>query len=193
MFAAKIVYLIIALFVLLPWIVFSLKKIISIYRRSRKLPVARLAVLAAGSVVIILAVLGLYSFTISYQAPLVAERAGVMFAKRVAGEMDYPTYMEQMTDVGLAAEGFTSVSGEELEQAGFQIKRYDLGISQRTYDAEKGTVIHYIRHTDGGETLYTYVKMELVDTSWKVIEHVPISGEDLNEIESNMRFYNIKP
>jgi len=191
MFAAKIVYFIIALFILLPWITLSLKRIIPIYRRSRKLPILKLAILAAGTAAVVLAVSGLYRFTIAYQPPLAAERAGVVFTKRVAGELDYSVYMEQMAGAGLAAEGFESVSDEELKQAGFQTKRYSLGISQRTYDVENGAVIHYFRHTDGDETLYSYVKMVLVDYAWKVVEHIPVSREELRKIEENMRFYEL--
>jgi 4-amino-4-deoxy-L-arabinose transferase-like glycosyltransferase len=88
--ATGIVYTLIGMIVLLPWLVYNLKIFLD-RRKSRKKPsIGRILSLVLVSVLILTAVYSHYRFTAGYQAPLVAERAGQLFTRRVEGKLDLP-------------------------------------------------------------------------------------------------------
>ncbi len=191
--ATRAVYLLIGFVMLLPWFALSIKKMIPGWKQTGKPPMIRTIVLLCGALLIVTGVFGHYRFTIGYQAPLVAEQAGNLFSKRLAGEMDLPSYRERMIKKGLAVADFTTMSGEQLEQAGFQRKPYNLSISQRSYEVERNVTILYLMHTDERDTLYSSVKMRLTRNRWLVLEHQIISMEELDAVESKMKFFAVRP
>lgn len=191
--AAKIVYWLIGLFVFLPWLVYNSKVFYTLYKKKKKPTVVRLVIFILVSILIFAGVYSHYRLTISAQAPLVAERAGGLFSQRLEGKLDLPAYAEKMVNEGIGVPGMATLSGEDLERAGFQRKFYDLYISERTFKTDNDNVIMYFKHGGGVKDLYSYVRMHKTEGRWTVIEHNIISQEDMEAVEKKMRFYPVKP
>src|SRR5690554_6386197 len=100
--SAKSVYLIIALLIWLPFVFYYVKPSVQIVKESRKIPVNKIISAIVVTIVLFAVVYFHYNFTIWYQAPLVAERAVKVFNRRLAGEIDLPTYLDTMKQQGLA-------------------------------------------------------------------------------------------
>lgn len=186
--SAKTVYILICVLILIPVIIRYVKRISSHYKREGKLPANKLIMLIVITALIITVIYFHYNFTIWYQAPLVAERAGQLFNSRLAGEMNLPSYLETMQEKGLSDDQLITVSGEELETAGFRQQKYDLSISVRTYELKDNQVIIYFRHSTENDKRYSYVKLKKENYRWKVIEHRIISADELAEIKPKVNF-----
>lgn len=193
--ATRIVYILIAIILLLPWLVYNFMALYNLIKKKKRPSLGRLLLLIGVSMLIIFGVYSHYRLTISYQAPLVAERAGQLFSQRVEGQLDLPTYAEKMVKQGLGAADIATVAGEDLEHAGFQRKFYELSISERTFPMDDGSVIIYFNHKDELVSLYSFVRMYKTDDRWIVTEQNVLTKEQFEEIDPklNMRFYPAKP
>lgn len=189
--AARIVYTFIALFILAPWLA-SHARMIAEWIKGKKRPSAvRAAVFAVVTAAIISGTYLLYIYTINNQAPLVAERAGMLFTQRVEGGIDLPQYAEEMYDMGISVRELATVSGEDMKAAGFQRKHYSLSISERSFPQEDGSVIIYFKHSDELGSLYSYVRMVKEPSGWKVTEQNIFSQEQMDQLGTSLRFYNV--
>lgn len=94
----------------------------------------------------------------------------------------------------LSSENSVFISDAELSQAGFENKRYQLSISERTYPTEDDRVIVYLKHDDEKSSLYTILYLEELDYKWQVRQHEVLVQEDFDELNdsSRIRFFEIK-
>ena len=188
MHAARNVYLLIGFMALLPWVGLSLKKIIPIWKRSRKTPTLRLILMVVGTVLISMAVFWHYQLTIHYQAPLVAERVGHLLNERLQGGMEHFDYENALARQRLIGGDYQGLSDKELMEAGFVSGRYALAVSQRSFPQAPNVTMLYLRHTVEGQEYYTSVLMQLTGRRWQVLEQQTLNREALNAVENNMRF-----
>ena len=192
--AAKTVYTAIAVFLLIPWMVYQIKAWLDSKKDKKKFPTGRLLIFVLVSAVIIAGVYFLYDFTIGYQAPLVAEQAGDLFTRRLEGKLDFNSYLQDMEKRDLFTDEMGLISDEEIQQAGFETMGYRLSISERTYPMEDGTAVIYLKHEDDAAVFYTVLTLRQSDYQWQVLLHDGLTQEDfdaLNEI-SRIRFLEVK-
>ena len=193
--ATGIVYILIGIFVLLPWLLYNLKGFLNLKKNRKKPSVGRILSLVLVSLLILTAVYGHYRFTAGHQIALVAEQAGQLFTRRVEGEVDLPGYEQKMRRQGLSAPGMATVSGEDLELAGFQRKHYDLFLSERAFPMEDGSTVMYLMHSDGQVTLYTCMKLQKSGYRWQVAVHDILPREEFDQLneKTKIKFYAVKP
>jgi len=183
--AAKIVYFILGIVVLLPWLVYSAKK---------KFSKTRVFITVLVSLLIISGVYAHYRFTIGYQIPLAAERAGTVFLKRIEGKMDFSAYQNEMQKQELSTgEGVQTVSDEELEKTGIDPKQTDMLLSERVYSADDGSMIVYVMYDDGIVPLYSYIQLKQTGYRWNVVTHGLITKSEFDELnkELKIKFYSV--
>lgn len=186
--AAKFVYVILAIFLLLPWFAYNIKAYLNQRKNKRKLSVVRVLSLILVSAVFITGVYAHYRFTIDYQIPLVAERAGMVFAQRVEGKLDLPGYQKEMQKQNLGSDAeIKTISDEALKKSGFQNKNTALSLSERTYPMEDGSVVVYLMYNDGSESLYSILQLTQYAYSWKVHLHDVLTQEEFAEINEEMK------
>ena len=182
--AAKIVYAILGFVILLPWIVYNVKK---------KLSKTRVLIMILVSVLIAASVYAHYQFTIGYQIALAAERAGKVFLQRIEGQMDLSAYQKEMQKQKLSPDqGIQTVSDEELKAAGFNPGRADVLLSERVYPAEDDSMIVYVLYDDGRVPLYSSITLKQSGYRWQVVSHALLTQnefEELNE-ELKIKFYS---
>jgi hypothetical protein len=129
----------------------------------------------------IAAVYGHYRFTIGYQLPLAAERAGMVFARRLDGSLDTAGYEKEMEAENLKSDEMAVVSDEEITKAGYEKKRYQLSISERVYNMDDGTAVMYLQYDDSQNFLYSIVHFKQSNYKWQVIMHDVLTPEEFNE------------
>ncbi|HHT65763.1 MAG TPA: hypothetical protein GX017_06690 [Clostridiales bacterium] len=193
--AAKIVYIMLAVFLLLPWFAHNIKAYLNLRNNKKKFSAARILNLILVSAVIITGVYAHYRFTIAYQVPLVAERAGMVFSQRVQGKLDLPGYRKEMQKQKLGDHAeIKTISDEELEKLGFQNRNIILSLSERTYPKEDGGVVIYLMYDDGQESLYSVMQLTQHSASWKVDSHEVLSHEAFSELNEEMKikFYQVQ-
>jgi hypothetical protein len=113
----------------------------------------------------------------------------------VEGKLDLPGYQSKMQKQGLAAPNMTTVSGEDLELAGFERKHYDLYISERSFQMEDGSTVLYLMHSDGQVSLYSYVKLQQADYKWQVAIHDILTQQEFDKLnsETKIKFFAARP
>ena len=194
--AARSVYILIAITILLPWIVYCSKRIYRAVKKNhdKKDFIKTLVLFVMISTIILVAVIAHYNFTISYQAPLVAERAATIFNKRISGEIDLPAYIKDMQESGLATKDLVVISGNELDEANFDRLNYRLYLSEKLYEQDDGSVIVYCMHESGEVTNYSYIRLQKFGLKWIVLGHniLTIDGFEKADKESKVRFYEIR-
>jgi hypothetical protein len=179
--AARIVYIMIGIFLFLPWLVYNVKTYISYKNDMKKYPAGRIISFILVTVVMIAAVYGHYRFTIGYQLPLAAERAGMVFARRLDGSLDTAGYEKEMEAENLKSDEMAVVSDEEITKAGYEKKRYQLSISERVYNMDDGTAVMYLQYDDSQNFLYSIVHFKQSNYKWQVIMHDVLTPEEFNE------------
>ncbi len=194
--AAKIVFIILAIFLLLPWLVYNIKTYINLKANKKKFSTGRILSYVLISVLMITVIYSLYQFTIGYQIPLVAERYGEIFSQRIEGKLDLSQFEARIEKQKLSGLNSKIITDTEMEQAGFETKRYQLSISERTYplEDEDGNMLIYLKHDDGQSSLYTLLQLEQIDHKWQVYLHEVLSQDDFDELNniSRIRFFDIK-
>jgi hypothetical protein len=193
--AAKIVYILISIVILLPWLVYNLKVYLNIRKEKSKPSIGRIVYTAIVTLLIVTAIFSHYRFTLGFQLPLAAERAGELFTRHVEGALDLPGYQSEMQKQGLSANGFAAASDEDLKAAGFQRKHYSLHISERSFPMEDGSTVLYLMHSDGQATLYSYVKLQQEGYRWQVAVHDSLPQQEFEKIndETKIKFYAARP
>lgn len=189
--SAKIVYMLIGLFLLLPWTAYKIKALLGILKKKKlnKSQLVRQIILFAGvALLMVCLVVYHYNFTIGYQAPLVAERAGVLFQQHLIGELDLEEYKANMNAQGIAAEGLTIDPGAAMEEMGQG--HYSLKLSERTYSNEDGSATLYFLHKSGDVSFYSYVRMIKSGNKWLVTEHKVLTSEQVEDLPK-LRFITI--
>ena len=192
--AAKIVYFILGIIILLPWFVYNIKVYLNNKADKKKFSAGRILVFILVSVLIITGVFAHYRFTAGYQIPLVAERAGKVFSQRLEAKMDFAGYQDEMQRQNLASEGgVETVSDEELQKAGLIEKQADLMLSERVYEMDDGSMVVYLMYDYGQEPLYSSLKLKQSDFSWKVVSHDVLTQEEFDELNEEMKvkFYSV--
>lgn len=191
---AKIVYIILGAIILLPWFVYNIKVYLNNKANKKKFSAGRIIVLILVSVLLCTGIFAHYRFTIGYQIPLVAERAGNVFSKRMEAKLDASAYQEEMQRQKLSGEaGVQTVSDEELQKAGLFNKQTGILLSERIYPMEDGSMAVYLMYDDGQEPLYTFLQLKQTDYSWKVVQHNILSQVEFDEFneELKIKFYNV--
>lgn len=193
--SARIVYILIGFLIFLPWLAYNLKLYFRFKKNKKKLSVGRILSFILVSLLILTGVYGHYKFTIGYQISLVAERAGELFTQRVAGDLDLPGYQQKMQKQGLSAPAMATVSGEDLELAGFQKNYYSLAVSERSFPMDDGTTVMYLMHTRGKTSLYSYLQLQQRGYRWQVVEHNLLPQEEFDKLneKTKIRFLAVAP
>ncbi|HOB19494.1 MAG TPA: hypothetical protein PK830_10475 [Candidatus Atribacteria bacterium] len=189
--SAKIVYMLIGLFMLLPWTAYNVKVLLGILKRKKSdksLIVRRIALFAGVAALMAGLVVYHYNFTIGYQAPLVAERAGVLFQQHLSGELDLDEYKAKMHALGIAATDLTVDPGTAATEAGQE--RYSLKLSERTYTNEDDSVTLYFLHENESASYYSYVRMIKSGNKWLVTEHKVLTSEQVEGLPK-LRYFTI--
>ncbi len=192
--AAKIVYFILGVIIFLPWFVYNIKAYLSNKSNKKKFSLGRILVFILVSALMIAGVYAHYSFTIGYQIPLVAERAGKVFSQRIEAKLDFTAYQEEMQKKKLTSvDGVQTVSDQELQKAGFLQNQTNLMISERIYPMEDGSMVIYLMYDGEQDPLYTYLQLAQSDYSWKVASHEILTLEEFEEINEEMKikFYQV--
>ncbi|HHY81491.1 MAG TPA: hypothetical protein GX505_02300 [Clostridiales bacterium] len=192
--AARIVYTIIAVFLLIPWLTYNVKVYFNLKNNRKRFDLKRILVLILVTVLMVTAVYCHYRFTISYQISLVAERAGELFSQRLDGRLDTPGYLNAMKKQGLSSAAFTTASADDLKAAGYQDKHYELFISERNYPADDGSTVIYLMHSDGMTSLYSLLKLRQYGYAWQVELHDVLSQEEFDKLnqETTIKFQKVK-
>lgn len=192
--AAKIVYLLIAFFILIPWFVYNLKVYFNLKKNRKRFTLGRIVALVLVTVLMITAVYSHYRFTIGYQVALVAERAGDLFEKRIEGKLDLPGYIKEMDKQGISTTDFKTASIDELEAAGFKNKHYSLSLSERNFPAEDGSTIIYLMHSDDAVSLYSCLKLRQIGYAWRVESHDVLTQEEFDQLnqETTIKFQAVR-
>ena len=191
--AARIVYIVIGILIFLPWLS-HLLKIFFRLRKSRKKPtVSRILSTVVITVLLFGAVYSHYRFTVGYQAPLVAERAGQLWNRCLEGDLKFSSYQEKMRKKGLSNSRVKVLSEDDLKSMDFPGKHSDLFLSEKTFSTEDGGLFVYLMHTGGPEALYTCMKLKQSGYRWQVTEQKTLSQKEfdpLNE-KAKIRFYAV--
>ncbi len=193
--STRIVYILIGFVIFLPWLAYNLKIYFRFKKEKKKLPIGRILSLVLVSLLIAAGVYGHYKFTIGYQVSLVAERAGKLFTQRVSGDLDLPGYQQKMQKQGLSAPAMATVSGEDLELAGFQRNHYNLAVSERSFPMDDGTTIMYLMHSRGKTNLYSYLQLQQRGYRWQVVVHNILPQEEFDKLndKTKIRFLTVEP
>ena len=191
--AARIVYFILGIILLAPWLVYNIKGYLNNKMNKKKFPAGRIVICILVSAIMISGIYAHYRFTIGYQIPLVAERAGLLFSQRLEGKLDLLSYQKEMQRQNLSSEGgIITVSDEELDKVGFQQKKTNLLLSERVYPMEDGSMIVYLMYDDGQMPLYSFLQLKQSEDSWKVVLHDVLSQEEFEKLseETKIKFYH---
>lgn len=191
---AIIVYTILTVVMLIPWFAYNIKVSINLKKDNKKFTALRLAAAVLVTVVIIFAAYSHFRFTIGYQVPLVAERAGLVFVKRMEGKLDLSGYQAEMRRHNLSAADMSVASDEKWEAAALPFRHTGLHLSERTYHMEDGTALIYMMHESVDEHMYSFLKMSKSGYSWLVEEHGILTEEEFENANEEMkiRFYPIR-
>ncbi|HCS73484.1 MAG TPA: hypothetical protein DIW17_06385 [Clostridiales bacterium] len=190
--SAKTVFIILAVILVLPWLIYNIKVFLNTKDNKRKFPTGRLLSFLSASALLIIAVFSLYRFTIGYQIQLAAERYGEIFIQRVEGRLSFTEYEAEVEKQNLSSENSEFILDEELYQAGFENKRCQLSLSERTYPMEDGSMLIYLLHDDGQSPLYTLLQLEKADYKWLVSLHEVLSREAFEELNDSSRIKFLK-
>ena len=190
--AARIVYSLIAILILIPIFASQIKKIREFIRLKRKADANRQFIyLTISAIVIILMIISLFRFTIGYEAPLVAERVSQVFIEAGINNKDQAEFEKLLNDKKLASENISITGYDEIINELDFTKDYDMHLSERIYKNGDNENM-YCKYIQDEDAIYIEIGLENSDNKWKVLSFTILDEESVEEIDSKMKFLVIK-
>ncbi|HZJ56912.1 MAG TPA: hypothetical protein VFD89_01590 [Clostridia bacterium] len=157
-----IVFVGIGVLILLPLIFFGVRSIAKSGKEKdyRRLLLRLLGTVLACAVAVVL-LFNIYSFTLGYQLPLVAEG----FLKK---------------------EGYA-----QLKEQGWDMDKFLVYFSENIYENDDGTKTIYVQFQGEEDSNYSFMNMKMVGNRWQVLSHNIITGDYDDYPEISKRFYLI--
>ncbi len=188
--ATKIVYGLITILILIPIFVKRINRIREAMKSKDSSIAGRqfMYLIITCSIVLVLTI-SLHSFTIKYQAPLVAEQVNDIFvscAREGASQIDFE---DILYDRGLASI-LEDVEYDSILSLIEPQTSYEVYLSERTYKVGDNDVL-YCKYEKGDELTYIEMGFKMPNNKWQLTTFNIADTEKIEEIDSKMKFFKI--
>ena len=134
--------------------------------------------------------ISLYSFTIKYEVPLVAEQISDIFVSCIRRDVSQEEFENMLYEKKLIS------TLESLEYEGvldsIDLNRsYEIYLSERTY-RDDGKEIIYCKYTQDEKNLYIKMGLDIFNARWRLSTFNAADEEEIKNIDSKMKFFRIK-
>lgn len=188
--AAKIVYALITILIIIPIFVRRIKNMRHGMKSGKKnIIVKQFLYLLIACIIVFGFTISLYRFTIGYEAPLFAERVSGVLVNCGKDELSQPDFEELLYDKKLASSVEVLGYDEILDSIDFQ-SSYDAYLSERVYTKGNGEVI-YCKYAQGDSTVYVEMGISADNAKWQLSTLTASNEEMLKEIDPKMKFLEI--